>query len=534
MTALALGACTPMDDVTLESGTLLSSQIKEINVANPERIDAQYIGMYVKLMEPKAVFGSSRSARPDDWGFGTIAFSGDLEAADMMASDNGYNWFSVCGELSSRNADYANPYMRYTHCYNVVSQANELMKSIPDDVTDPLLQAKLGQAYALRAFAYLNLAPYYQFRYIDHKDDPCVPLVTLETTDFTQNPRATVAKVYQLIIDDLTKAIEKMDGYTRPDKGKIDQQVAYGIRARAYLYMEEWQKALDDAQKAADGYVPASMAEVSKPAFMNISEHNWIWGYDMTTATASIFTAATSSAWLRSFSGDSYSAATENYARINNILYNKIPLTDVRHGWWLDEALYSPLLDGLSWGNVKGQDIATAVIGDAKKEMPPLTNVKFGCNPIGTTTNEEDWPFMRVEEMILIQVECLANLNHESEAKAMLTNFVQQYRDPQYNVDAGGRKFADEIWFQRRVELWGEGFANADTRRLNKPLVRFIDAATSNYPDAWRFNMPADDPWWLLRFATAELNTNLAIIDNEGGQPPVKDQNPGLRDGVTD
>ncbi|MBR0323004.1 MAG: alcohol dehydrogenase catalytic domain-containing protein, partial [Bacteroidales bacterium] len=30
-----------------------------------------------------------------------------------------------------------------------------------------------------------------------------------------------------------------------------------------------------------------------------------------------------------------------------------------------------------------------------------------------------------------------------------------------------------EIWFQRRVELWGEGFSNPDTRRLNKPLVRF-------------------------------------------------------------
>ena len=102
-------------------------------------------------------------------------------------------------------------------------------------------------------------------------------------------------------------------------------------------------------------------------------------------------------------------------------------------------------------------------------------------------------------------------------------------------VDATGRSFLDEVWFQRRVELWGEGFAVSDIRRLNKPLVRFHDDEEStNFPAAFRFNMPADDGWWLLRFTTSELNTNFAIVDNTGGSLPVQDQNPTLRDGVTD
>ena len=46
--------------------------------------------------------------------------------------------------------------------------------------------------------------------------------------------------------------------------------------------------------------------------------------------------------------------------------------------------------------------------------------------------------------------------------------------------------------------------------------------------------MTADDGWWLLRFCTDELNTNLAIVDNEGGASPVSGQNASLRDGVTD
>ena len=46
--------------------------------------------------------------------------------------------------------------------------------------------------------------------------------------------------------------------------------------------------------------------------------------------------------------------------------------------------------------------------------------------------------------------------------------------------------------------------------------------------------MPADDPWGLLRFPQGEMDTNFAIVDNEGGNQPTIDQNPNLRDGVTD
>jgi hypothetical protein len=46
--------------------------------------------------------------------------------------------------------------------------------------------------------------------------------------------------------------------------------------------------------------------------------------------------------------------------------------------------------------------------------------------------------------------------------------------------------------------------------------------------------MRADDGWWLLRFTSSEMNTNLAIIDNTDGTQPVQYQNGELRDGVTD
>lgn len=534
LASLAFAACD-MEDVVPQGGTLLATQVQETYIAAPSRAEAPFSGMFTKLGAPTTVF----SSRPDDWGFIMMAFSNDLEAADIWIPNSGYNWFSVCGELTSRNADYANPYIRYAAAYNEIAAANDIIKSYPADTEDADAINKMAQARAIRAFSYLNLAPYFQFSYAaGGKDFPCVPIVTEATEDFTNNPRATVAEVYKLIVDDLTYAIEKLEGYTRPDKAKIDQQVAYGLRARAYLNMEMWAEAAADAAKAAEGYTPATMEEVSHPFLKDIAEHNWIWGYDMTETTAATYPYATSSSWIRSFSANGYAAACQVYSVCNNLLYDKIADTDVRKGWWVDANLESPLLEGLTWtdpatGNsATGNEIPTFETAD-KLAFLPLTNVKFGCNTVGTVTNDEDWPFMRVEEMILIQAEAVAKAGDEPKGRQILEDFVKTYRNPEYNSVVSGRSFSDEVWFQRRVELWGEGFANNDTRRLNKPLVRFHDSK-SNVPEAFRFNMTADDGWWLMRFTTTETNTNLAVVDNTGGTQPVQDQNADLRDGVTD
>lgn len=535
LAAVVLAGCSKIDEIAPQGSTLLDSQVKETNTLIPSRVNASFNGMYTKIAEPNSVFGSDR---PDDWGFAMISFSSDAEAADLVLADSDYNWFSVCGELSSRNADYANPYVRYAAPYNEIAAANDVIKSYPADTEDQNAIYQIAQAKAIRAYSYLNLAPYFQFNYASSADKPCVPIVTETTEDFTNNPRATVAQVYELILSDLNYAVEKLEGFARPDKSRIDQKVAYGLRARAYLNMGEWLKAAQDAEKAAEGFTPATMEQISVPSFYQLSEGNWIWGYDMTLDIAKIFPYATSSSWVRSFSGDGYAAATQVYSCINNLLYDKIPATDVRKNWWVNEDLYSPVLDEIAWNYegvaYSGLDLANLEITNVKMAFLPYTNVKFGMNTIGGVDNDEDWPLMRVEEMILIQAEGYAKSGDTGKAKQILENFVKTYRDPAYSVDNTGRKFEDEIWFQRRVELWGEGFSNNDTRRLGKPLVRFHEGKKTNVPDNFCINMTPTDGWWLMRFTTSELNTNLAVVDNSEGTSPVMYQNGDLRDGVTD
>ena len=535
---LTVAACTDFDDIKPESGTMLASQLQETNAILPQRASASFNGMITNIGKPIKI-----SSRPDDWEFLMILFSNDLEGADALIADSGYNWFSVCGEYTSRTASYANPTLRYRIPYNMISDVNNFLDGFGDDVTDANSLYMIAQARALRAYSYLMHAPSFQF--VTKKDAPSIPILSPDIEDFTNNPRASIQEVYNIIIDDLTYAVDHLDGYARPTKAYINKAVALGLRARAHLDMQEYQAAYDDATAAiaaatAQGISPKTVAELQTAledgtAFESINEHDWMWGYDMTTDLAMTYRYATTSSWLRSFSAWGYAAACQVYTCINKLLYDKIPDTDIRKQWWVDENLKSSLITSLTWkGNPDVANYSDG--GDSKLPFLPYTNVKFGCNPIGTENNDEDMPLMRIDEMYLIQAECLANgANGTGTAASVLANYVTTYRDPSYSVDGRGLDIKDEIWFQRRVELWGEGFGIFDTKRLGKPLVRFHnDEYSSNIAAAFRFNMAADDGWLLMRFPQGELNTNFAIVDNEDGNLPKTDQNPDLKDGVTD
>ena len=539
--ALLTVSCNDIDEQVPQGGTLTKDQVQETNVAVPARTQATFAGMFNIMGKPFGAYPSS--GRADDFGFIMAALSLDAEGADLFLQDNNYNWFSVCGEWSNRNPNYANPTIRYKIPYTLIGLANDFIASLPADSDDPDIKNQIAQARVCRAFGYMALAPYFQFGYSVAKDKLCVPLLT-DGADFTNNPRATVAEVWAYVIEELTAAINDLAGATRTSKAYVDQNVAYGLRARANLIIGNYAAAAEDAAKAMQGYTPASIAEVSQPAFCQLSEHNWIWGINITAEMVQSNGYPTSSSWISAFSGDGYAAATENTPCINILLYDKIPATDVRKGWWLDANLHSPNWANLTWVDpgdasvsATGDAIATFTTSDGgKAPFQPYTNIKFGMKSgIGSTVNNNDWPLMRVEEMILIQAEGLAKSGNEAQAKTILENFVKTYRDPEYKIDGRGLSLADEIWFQRRVELWGEGFFIGDAKRLNKPVVRFHGGVENNEPQAFQFNVAADDPYQNMRFPQSETNYNLGIVPNEEtGTQPVAGQNPNLRDGVTD
>ena len=543
--ALLATSCNDLNEQDIKANGISQAEMEKVLAAVPSRIDASFSGM-ISYLGRGGTSGLRSNGRPDDFGAPSWALSLDMEGADMAMGDNNYNWFSVADQLLSRNANYANPYERYIIPYIQCGVAQTIIKSYPEGTTDENALQHIAEAKAIEAYDYMCLAPYFQFGYSSAQDKPCIPIIK-EGVDATNNPRATVKEVYEVILQDLDYAVEHLKGYTRPNKQYIDLNVAYGLRARANLLMGNYAAAAEDAKKAMEGYTPATRDEVKEPGFDDINSHNWMWGIIKTDADMQDNDGngqyQNPSAWFSGFSGDGYSAATGNTPVINKLLWDKIPATDIRKGWWLDGKKHSDNWANISWDytdgdtkkSAKGDAIADLVIKDVKLAFEPYTNIKFGQKSgIGSTVNTNDFPLMRVEEMILIEAEGLAKSGHEAEAKQVLENFVKTYRDPDYKVDGRGLSLADEIWFQRRVELWGEGFYTADAKRLGKPIVRFHQGVENNFPSAFQFNIAADDGWLNMRFPQTEMDNNKGIVDNQGGSLPVAGQNGNLRDGVTD
>ena len=62
--------------------------------------------------------------------------------------------------------------------------------------------------------------------------------------------------------------------------------------------------------------------------------------------------------------------------------------------------------------------------------------MKFGPynNVVGQSTNANDIPLMRIEEMYLIKAEAEAMGGNPSAGKSTLNDFVKTYRDPEYTL----------------------------------------------------------------------------------------------------
>lgn len=536
---ITLFSCSDMDDMLPQSGTVTEGQLEETTGAIPSRTNADLAGIYTFAGK---MAGSLNSTNYHcDYGFAATCTAMDANASDMVGDNSGYNWFTPSFDYTDRSPNYIIPTMRYTFFYTQIKMCNDVIGSINPETTVKELQYSLAQARAVRAFDYLNLAPYFQFNYATSADKPCVPIASNTTADPNNNPRATVKEVYDFIMDDLNYAVEHLAGFTRNSKVNLDQRVAYGLRARANLYMGKWAEAASDAENAMQGFTPASISEVSQPAFCDMSDGNWMWAVhtENDVIKNSLLSPA---AHLSSFSANGYAAGVGTFKCINKFLFDKIPSTDVRKGWWVDENLHSSNLADCTWsfdgGEATGDSIARLAIEDIKVPFIAYTNVKFGMrNGIGSDINAYDWPLMRVEEMILIKAEGEAMSGNTGTALQTLNDFVKTYRDPSYNfVNSSAEAIQNEIWKQRRIELWGEGFSMADIMRLNKPVVRIHGTDFGNWPDGFAFNIAANDPYLLLRFPQKETNSNSAIkpSDNNEGSLPKSGQNPTLRDGITD
>lgn len=518
-------SCSDLD--TNPSGSTMSDgQLNEVLAQDPSKLKSEVSGMYANMIEYGAItqwYGTGQP-RHYDFGYASTMMMMDASGQDEPSQVSGYNWYNKPLRFVDRTANSETTYFIWNQCYKNIKVANDVLKSVDLENLSDVAKSYVGQAYAMRAFEYFTLIQLYQFSYKGHEDAAGVPIVTEKTAEAeaNNNPRAAVKDVYKQIMDDLNTAIDYLTD-SRSAKSEINRQVAYGLRARVNLVMQNWSDAAADAKKAAEGYTPLSKDAAAAPGFNDVSASNWIWGNIVDESNDIVQSGILNfPSMMCSFTGNGYSP-TYACRMINSKLWKEIPSTDVRKGWWIDENLNSPIVnpkyvvhqeDEDEDGNVVKYLAVYNQTGDEVADITePYTNVKFGAykNQYGNELNACDIPLMRVEEMILIQAEATAMGGNVEEGKRILENFVRTYRDPSYTCNATTAEgVQDAVWFQRRVELWGEGFSFTDLLRLKKPL----DRTGANYEVSVRFNLPAESPIFLYLIPEDEENHNEALVGN--------------------
>ena len=490
---MALAACSgdkletqPTDSV---SGTTLFSDAKAAMVP----LNGLYRSMYTSGW---STTGNTHQC----FGISAYCLASEVMGDDfvMGAQGSGWFWFDAAYNVKARFTSsawrsYDLWYAFYTWIANAnyVIAAEETMGGATEDVN-----YVIGQAYAVRAYSYFQLAQWFSRTYKGHESEPCAPIYnepTFKTT--TGQPRATVADVYKQIDSDLEKALTLLKGIPQQDKTHMAYAVTCGIASRVALVEENWSKALELAKEAIDNS-GCSVQPVATITGMNSVGYNDVmWGAKIKSDQAGMY------ASLFAHMDPAVAYAARAPKQISRWLYNKIDENDQRRAWWNPDENY--LQKKFSFSNV--------------------------------STWEGDYVWMRVEEMYFNAAEAACRLGDEAQAKNYLMAVMSQ-RNPNYTCDKTGTALGalttdetgsllEEILIQKRIELWGEFGRTFDIRRLKQGFQRTSD---QGWPDGLllvnkngtlRPTANPDNYMWVLTIPQAEFDGNINMTVD-------KDQNP--------
>lgn len=505
-------ACNDLDTEPLGS-TITSDQKGDVIKRDPEMIAASTNAIPTMLKQYGNVLGTNQHL---DFGYPGVMLGLDSRTADMVSDVIGYNWFSEQVEYSDITTTARMTQLIWGTMYNQIFSCNEVLANVDKESADPQVMYYMAQALGFRANAYFVLAQLYQYTYVGHQNEPCVPIITDENkAEVSVNgaKRATVEEVYTQIRADIDKAISLLEDAnkiaytTRADKAFLSAASAHGLRARVNLVQQRWSEAYDDAVYAIQKgkMTPYTMSEISVPSFWNGADHSWLWGVMIDESDRVVTTGICNwPSMACSFSSNGY-VAVGAWRKISKDLYETISASDIRKGWWLDE-------NGVS-NNLSARQQAYIDESVQEPATPEYINVKFDVynGNFSKPVNANDIPLMRVEEMYLIAAEALGMSGDPAGGAALLTQLISANRDSNYSFTTGSaEELQNEVWRQRRIELWGEGMAYYDIMRLNKG----VDRRGAGFQPSYVYNIPAGDPILLYQIPQTEVEGNKALGAN--------------------
>lgn len=493
---------------------------------------------------------SPKDAMAFDFGYTSFFLTRDVEGQDIVAAggNNWYHhWYSNVSNLSAGKSVTQFPWTCY---YGWISDCNVVIRNAgASNYATPIAERKVGAgiAYAMRAMFYLDLVRMYAAKpyAVDHNALTTIKADETRTVEQARHQeRMTWTEAFAFILKDLDTAEQYLTGYTRTDKYTPDISVVYGLKARTYLEMQDWAKAEHYAHLAQNGYSMMSQSEyLSRDNGFNTPNDSWMFATRFVSTDPNISGNDGDDSWgsmmlLENGFGGGYAQNYGGVQVIDQHLYSTIPATDFRKKCWVDFSLdaitsRSATITALGQYSNYPDRVYAAGKENASYGLGGLS-LKFRNAAGMADTKYSAWcvsvPLMRVEEMKLIEAEA-AGMQNLSRGINLLTQFAQT-RDASYvygtHNEAYGNTstpaFQNEVWWQRRVELWGEGFATFDIKRLNKGIIRSY--ANTNHLENARWNTTSVPNWMVWAFVGTESDNNNGMTQNPDPVQPTSDSTP--------
>ncbi len=371
----------------------------------------------------------------------------------------------------------------YWRAYKVISRANRIIDNIDNLKVEATKTKYLAEAKALRGMLHFDIArTYCKIPTQSNDANSSLGIYYAKNYKPTERPRrvgTTVEGTYKEIIADLEYAAANVSDN---GKGRLNKNAVYAILSRVYLYMGNYDKVIEAANKVSTNIA-------SRDNFANI----WTDKHLDNVLFYVIITSQDDYAIGNPYSQTGQEGVRSEYV-VSYPLYQLYKDTDIRKSATIQTSLFS----GKNYNHVS----------------------KYFGNPNGTT-NLTYGKYIRMEEVLLNKAEAYVKKGQEAEALKALNMLRKERYDSYTDGTETGADLVNAIQLERRLELAFEGDRFYTLKRLGKNIERgdYGDLADGTGTPAVAKVLKADDYRWQLPIPQGAFDANPNLTK--------EDQNPG-------
>ena len=492
----------------------------------------------------------------DEFGRRSIDMYSDLLSGDMALTNYNYGWFytdeqrrSVSGRSSYLWSYY---YYMLVNINKVIYQVTQKSTIVSDVAkyglpnvglnvldsdgnilhtyteTEATMANYYAQALTMRGWCYYELVQFFNPTTAEIlsagyqlNQYASMPIYT-ETNMETAQPLSSVADVYTRLEADLETAIDYFDTFglffDRATKLEVDADIARAILAYSFLNKANPNAATSEPNKTyyqnavtlcsqigtLNTYYVLPAKELITNGFNNVNSVNWMWGQDVTVETATGLGSFFGQVDIHSYS---YAWAGDTKA-IDQILYDSIHVWDGRKYWFNPGVLNSTF------------------------KLCPDGKFFSAKSPYSTAADDIDreWlsdnVFMRYEMVLLVAAEASYRLQDYTSAR----NYLNMLTDERvsifdataaadyasYQTNLSDADLLKEIYYNWRVEMWGEGYGLQTFRRLGPSCEKDGKRRRGgNHSSDAGSEVEANDALHTFQMPSSESTYNPAITENQ-------------------